>query len=142
MVTVQLTEGTHTIKWTLSGYGTLEAKISVSSSGVVTCTSVTGGSCGSTTPPGVKISGSLSAGYIITGYLESGGESGICAWITGIGGWDKITAYDIMSLVSAYSGQKDLGFSVSSAYIMGAVSYYSNKGGSPSSGNSLTGCNF
>lgn len=144
MAVLQLTEGTHTIRWTLGGYQTLEAQVSVGPTGAVTCLSVVSGNCNSGTPPGVIVSGST-----ITGYLKAAAtptptpEADICSWITSLGGWKAIAAYDIMTLVSAYSGQVNLGFTVTAAHIMGAVSYYSNKvGGTPASGNSLTGCNF
>lgn len=63
----------------------------------------------------------------------------VCSWIISRGGWHLVSAFDIMTLVSAYSGQQNLGFTVSSAYIMGAVAYYSDN---IVSGNNLTGCNF
>ncbi len=63
----------------------------------------------------------------------------MCSWAVGLGGWKAIKAYDIMSLVSAYSGISNVGFMVTSANIMGAVAYYS---GNVSNGNSLTGCAF
>lgn len=138
MTLLQLTEGTNTIRWSLNGYDTLEAQISISPTGTVTCLNVLNGICGTNTPPGVKVSGST-----VTGYLKAAPpEANICNWITALGGWRAIAAFDIMALVSAYSGQTNLGFTVSAAHIMGAVSYYSNKSGSPASGNSLTGCSF
>lgn len=66
MVVINLTEGTHTIKWSLSGYNDLTAQIRVSSTGAVTCISVTGGSCSGSTPPTVSINGST-----VTGFLKS-----------------------------------------------------------------------
>ena len=133
MVTVNLSPGQHTIEMTLAGYDTLKATINVSSTGTVTCVSVLGGYCNSPAHPGVKISYN-----IVTGYLKAS-TVGICQWITGKGGWDKIVAYDIMSLVKGYTGQENIGFTVRSADIMGAIAYYS---GNKSSGNSLTGCSF
>lgn len=44
-----------------------------------------------------------------------------------------------MTLVSAYLGQTNLGFTITVTHIIGAVAYYLNN---PSSGNSLTGCSF
>ncbi|MFH1769087.1 MAG: hypothetical protein ABH833_00275 [Parcubacteria group bacterium] len=134
MVVIDLAPGDHTVKWTLSGYSQLVAVINVGSTGIVTCKSVTGGSCGSSTSPGVVVSGST-----VTGYLKSGEISNICSWITGLGGRTAITAYNIMSLVSAYSGATNVGFTVTASHIMGVVAYYS---GNVSSGNSLTGCAF
>jgi hypothetical protein len=66
MVFVDLSPGDHTVKWTLNGYIQLIAVINVSTGGIVSCKSVTGGACGSSTPPGVTI-----AGNTITGYLKS-----------------------------------------------------------------------
>ena len=61
----------------------------------------------------------------------------ICTWITSKGGWQAIAAYDIMTLVSAYLGQTNLGFTVEMAYINGAIAYYLNM---LDSGNNFTGC--
>lgn len=63
----------------------------------------------------------------------------ICSWITGLGGWEAIMTSHIMDLVSGYLGIKDLGFTVTIAYIMGVVAYYLNQ---PESGDSLTDCDF
>lgn len=61
----------------------------------------------------------------------------VCLWITSKGGWTNIAVFDIMTLVSAYLGNVNLGFPVAIAHIMGCVSYYlDNK----PSGDSLTGC--
>ena len=67
MAIINLTEGTHTIKWTLSGYNDLTATIRVSSSGQVTCVSVVSGSCGGYSTPRVSISGTT-----VTAYMKSG----------------------------------------------------------------------
>ena len=66
-------------------------------------------------------------------------QSNICSWITSKGGISSLVAFDIMTLVSAYLLQTNLGFTVTTAHIMGAVAYYLNN---LSSGNSLTGCSF
>lgn len=63
----------------------------------------------------------------------------ICSWISSKGGRNNLTTADIMTLVSAYLLQTNLGFTVTSAHIMGVVAYYLNN---LSSGNSLTGCSF
>ncbi len=63
----------------------------------------------------------------------------VCTWISAKGGWTAISAYNIMELVSGYSGATSLGFTVTAAHIMGAVAYYSDN---LSSGNNLTGCGF
>lgn len=57
VVTKNLKAGSHIITFSAPGYDTLRAEILVSSSGV-TCIKVEGdGSCGSTTPPGVNMTG-------------------------------------------------------------------------------------
>ena len=66
-------------------------------------------------------------------------QSNICSWITSKGGISSLVIIDIMTLVSAYLLQTNLGFTVTTAHIMGAVAYYLNN---LSSGNSLTGCSF
>ena len=133
MVTVNLSPGQHTIEMTLAGYDTLKATINVSSTGSITCVSVTGGYCNSSAHPGVRISGNT-----VTGYLKTA-AGGVCQWTMNKGGWDKIGAFDIMALVKGYTGEQSTGFTVRSADIMGAVAYYSNN---KSSGNNLTGCSF
>lgn len=70
MTIINLPEGTHTIKWTLSGYNDLTAQIRVSSTGAVTCISVSSGSCGGSSIPRVSISGST-----VTGYMKSGSQT-------------------------------------------------------------------
>jgi len=64
MVVVDLSPGSHTIRWDLPGYSQLVAVINVGTTGIVTCTSVTGGSCASSSPPGVTISGNTVYGYL------------------------------------------------------------------------------
>ncbi len=71
--------------------------------------------------------------------IGGAGPTDICAWIISRGGWSSLTTYDIMTLVSAYLNQTDLGFTVITAHIMGAVAYYLDN---LTSGNSLTGCSF
>lgn len=63
----------------------------------------------------------------------------MCEWVTSRGGRSNIATFDIMSLVSGYLLQINLGFTVSAAHIMGAVAFYL---GNLTSGNSLTGCSF
>lgn len=63
----------------------------------------------------------------------------ICAWIISRGGWTNLAIFDIMTLVSAYLQQTNLGFPVTVAYIMGTVAYYLNN---LPSGNSSAGCSF
>lgn len=154
MVTVDLVPGNHTISMTLAGYSQLNAVINVSSTGVVTCVSVAGGNCNSSYTPGMQVSGMTVVGYLApiststptptptktpTPTATPTPTSNICNWITNIGGRSVISAFHIMSLVSAYSGSQNLGFNVTASHIMGAVAYYS---GNVSSGNALTGCAF
>jgi len=70
MTIINLPEGTHTIKWILSGYNDLTAQIRISSTGAVTCISVSSGSCGGSSVPRVSISGST-----VTGYMKSGSST-------------------------------------------------------------------
>lgn len=63
----------------------------------------------------------------------------ICAWITSKGGAANVAVFDIMTLVSAYLEQANLGFVVTISHIMGAVAYYLDNA---PSGDSLTGCAF
>ena len=133
MVTINLEPGDHTIEMSLVGYALFKGVISVSSTGAVYCVSVDGGSCGSQGQPGMTIFNN-----VVTAVMKAITE-GMCDWISRKGGWDKLTAYDIMTLVKSYAGHENIGFNVTSAYIMGAIAYYS---GNRSSGNQLAGCNF
>ena len=133
MVTVNLTPGEHTVEMELAGYAPFKGAIRVSDTGLVFCNSVDGGKCGAYEKPGMTIS------YNVVTAIMSAVSIEICDWISGKGGWDDLAAYDIMTLVKSYAGQENIGFSVTSAYIMGAIAYYS---GNKSSGNQLTGCGF
>ena len=66
-------------------------------------------------------------------------DTEICNWIISRGGWTQITAYDIMTLVNAYLNLVPIGFRVTMAHILGAISYYL---GILESGNRYTGCSF
>jgi len=130
MVLVNLSSGLHTIEWALAGYGTINATIYISETGAITCASVIGGSC----------AGSLSiVGSTITGLLTQISETGICDWITTLGGINSIMTFNIMDLVMGYLELKTLGFQITTSLIMGAVAYYNNQ---IASGNNLTGCEF
>lgn len=61
----------------------------------------------------------------------------VCTWISSKGGWANLAVFDIMTLVSAYLEQTNLGFTVTIAHIMGSVAYYLDN---QSSGDSLTEC--
>ena len=133
MKSVNLAPGQHSISMSLANHNLLTAIISVSSTGAVSCVSVSGGSCGDTTPPGIVVSG-----ITIIGYLKESLED-VCAWVAEKGGAIGIATFDIMSLIKGYSGETDLGFSVMSADIMGAIAYYS---GNVESGNELMKCSY
>ena len=45
MATVNLTEGDHTIEWSLDGYETISADINISSTGILSCISTVTGTC-------------------------------------------------------------------------------------------------
>ncbi len=66
-------------------------------------------------------------------------QENVCAWIASKGGTTNIAVFDIMTLVSAYLGHANIGFTVTISHIMGGVAYYLNN---VSSGNSLTGCSL
>lgn len=136
MVLVDLTAGDHTIKWTLSGYSQLTAVINVSSTGAVTCKSVTGGSCGSSYPPGVVISGST-----VTGYLASGAtptptptptpSPGYSNWVASMGGIAGIKGNLIAvgNIIDGYIGIVNLGFTVTLGNVGTTLDYYLGIGG-------------
>ena len=65
MVTVSLTSGDHTIAWSMNGYESLQAVITVHITGAVACKSSTSGTCNTSTPPGIYASGSEIVGYLI-----------------------------------------------------------------------------
>lgn len=133
MVTINLEPGNHTIEMSLAGYTTFRGVITVSSTGAIYCVSVEGGSCGSQSQPGMTVFNN-----VVTAIMKAS-AGGMCEWISRKGEGSALTAYDIMSLVKSYAGQENIGFNVTSAYIMGAIAYYS---GNKSSGNQLTGCVF
>lgn len=133
MVMINLEPGNHTIEMSLAGYATFRGVISVSSTGAVYCVSVEGGSCGAQSQPGMTIFNN-----VVTAIMKAS-AGGMCEWVSEKGEGSALTAYDIMSLVKSYAGQENIGFNVTSAYIMGAIAYYS---GNKSSGNQLTGCGF
>lgn len=133
MVTANLLPGDHTVEMSLAGYTQFKGIISVSSTGTVFCVSVEGGTCGASGLPGMSVS------YNVVTAIMKALTGEMCGWITGVGGWDKIAAYDIMTLVRAYTDQEDIGFEVKSSDIMSSIAYYS---GNVESGNQLAGCNF
>lgn len=133
MISIELEPGQHTIKVSLANHSTLKASINISDTGAVSCVYVSGGSCGSITPPGIVISGISILVYLKELLVNT------CAWVTDLGGWEAVAAFDIMALIKGYSGEEDVGFNVTSATIMGAIAFYS---GNVESGNNLMECNF
>jgi len=117
----------YTIELTKAGYNDLVADIDVAEAGV-SCLSVTGGLCGSSTPPGV-----IASNFLVTGYLLVD----ICTWITGLGGWEAITSMDALDLLKARLGIIDLGFTVTSVHRLGVLNYRLDD---PVNGDYWTGC--
>ena len=130
MATVTLTPGDHIIEWSLEGYDTITAKINISTEGIASCIDVITHACEDV----ISI-----AGLAITGILKSISADPVCTWINGVSGWQALATFDIMELIEGYLEIKDLGFTVTSAHIMGSIAYYNNQ---LSSGNALTGCDF
>lgn len=64
MATVNLAPGEHTVVYTKDGYHDLVITFDVSTTGVVTCKTVSGGVCNRTAPPGCMVSGRTLTGYI------------------------------------------------------------------------------
>ncbi len=132
MVVVDLTPGDHTIKWTLSGYSQLVAVINISSTGLVACKSVTGGSCSLSTPPGLIVSGST-----VTGFLKSAGTPtpvpviNYSAWVTSMGGASGIKSNLIAvgRIIDGYIGIASLGFTVTLGNVGTTIDYYLGIGG-------------
>lgn len=100
-LTTDLSVGSHNVKYTLTGYGDLSFVIDVTETGV-TCISVTGGTCGRITPPGVQTSG-----YNVTGYLAEGGAD-ICGYVGGGGGCSAIGFSYFLGAMYKYIGQDAL----------------------------------
>jgi len=63
----------------------------------------------------------------------------ICTWIPANGGIHPMPVANISSLISAYLGYSNAGFTVSASHISGAISYYL---GYVASGNSMAGCSL
>ena len=114
----------HTIRVSHDDYEMITMRIKISSSGTVSCKSVTGGNCNSTTPPGIKISGST-----VTAYMKewtgsgSGGGTGLndpayLSWLDSKGGLNNITTPDIMELRDSIVGIEDVGFAVVTQQVM------------------------
>ncbi|GAH25233.1 unnamed protein product [marine sediment metagenome] len=103
--------------YSLSGYADLNATINVGES-AVTCVSVTGGSCGSITPPGV-----VASGFTVTGYLAEAGAD-IHSWLTEKGGKEDVDSAEFVELKMAYLGIVPLPFTATSSHVVGTKYYY------------------
>lgn len=132
MVTVDLIPGDHTIKWALNGYSQLIAVINVSSSGSVTCKSVTGGTCGSSVSPGVLVSGSTVTGYLLSSVTPTPVPvSSYTAWVSSKGGAAglKGNLIAIGNIIDGYIGIVNLGFTVTLGNVGTTIDYYLGIGG-------------
>lgn len=134
MVTVDLVAGDHTIKWTLSGYSQLAVVINVSTTGAVMCKSVTGDPCGSSSPPGVVVSGSTVTGYLLSGATPTPTPTptpGYSNWLTSMGGVAGIKGNLIAvgNIIDGYIGIANLGFTVTLGNIGTTLDYYLGIGG-------------
>ena len=132
MATINLTAGDHVIEWSMDGYETLTAEINVSAAGVISCFNVVVGTC----QDKITIVGNTITA-LLTAVLTT--PNNICEWIENRGGPNSLMTYDIMELVREYIQPVELEFTVTTAYIMGAVAYYS---GEIPAGNALTGCDY
>ena len=141
-----LEEGEYAITVTKNNYETVEALITVLSTGAVVCGDVTGGSCGGSGYPRVEVVGSS-----VRVYMEySGGEApvagGVCDWIVSLGGWRAITWQDVLAVKYAYldPANYSVGFSpVTWNDFLGVKYYYYGiDTNDPSNGNSKLDCGF
>ena len=114
---IELTLGEHTVKWSKAGYDDLIAKINVTDTGV-SCVSVEGGACGSTTPPGV-----VTSDFTVTGYLKTK-VTDFDSWVESKGGKDSIEYADVLEIGDAYLGIEDIGFTPTYNNVLTAGDYY------------------
>jgi len=145
---IELALGEHTVKWSKAGYDDLIATINVMDTGV-SCVSVKGGACGSTTPPGVVISDS----FTVTGYLKE--TFTICDYINSAG-WNNLTNDHLLALYYKFVGLDSIAEStrkkipeakrptafpstITNDYLLGTYYYFI---GLKSLGNNKTGCNY
>ena len=136
MVIVDLVPGDHTVKFTLAGYNTLNATINVSSTGIVTCVSVTGGACGGSALPRVAISGSTVTGYLVSVTTPTPTPTPVpvttyTAWVISIGGSLAIQGnlVAVGSIIDGYIGITYLGFTVTLGNVGTTIDYYLGIGG-------------
>ena len=116
-ISVELSEGKHTIRVSKTGYDTLTAEIDVGA-GSVSCVSVNGvtpGRCGQSTGPGV-----VTSGWNVTVSLkETTAATGYDEWLASKGGLDNIQLSDIFELKDEFVGLTDiLDFEVTLPQIM------------------------
>ena len=114
---VELALGQHNVLWSMDGYADLKAIIDVTES-AVSCVSVTGGSCGSITPPGV-----VASGFAVTGYLAEAAAD-IHSWLTEKGGKEDVDSAEFVELKMAYLGIMPLPFTTTSSHVVGTKYYY------------------
>ncbi len=144
---IELALGEHTVKWSKAGCEDLIATINVTDTGV-SCVSVEGGACGSTTPPGV-----ITSDFTVTGYLKE--TFTICDYIDSAG-WDNLTSDHVYALYYKFIGLDTVAentrkkipeakrpstfpCSITSDYVFGTYYYFI---GLKSLGNNKTGCNY
>ena len=76
---------------------------------------------------------------LVGGSYGSNSEKPICTWIEQKGGWNNLTSADLLELLDAYLGVKDIGFKPTYSEVLGCFYYYR---GWLHLGNLKTGCNF
>jgi len=104
MVIANLSSGNHTIEWSIGGYTTITATISISTTGIITCSNVIGGSCGNS----ISIIGNT-----ITGLLVPSSSVSFNNWVTNKGGPTKIKGNLLImgEFIDGYFGSINIGFS-------------------------------
>jgi len=136
----ELSQGAdHIIRVSHDDYEMLSMKIRISSSGSVSCVSVEGGSCNSTTPPGIKISGTTITTYMKEGEGGVPGVGGVCDYILSIGGKASIDwTRDVLGSYYKYIGSSSgIAYDPDWNDVLTMYYYYI---GSDSSAESLTHC--
>jgi len=97
---------------------------------------VTGGICGSVSPPGVSISGSVVTGYLvpvttITPTPTPVPVASYTAWVTSHGGASglKSNLVSVGNIIDGYIGIVNLGFTVTLGNVGTTIDYYLGIGG-------------
>lgn len=122
-----LAAGDHNITITKNNYETVTAKINVSSKGLVSCESVTGGSCEGTGYPRVEASGTSVKVYMATGVSV---VTSYAEWVTSKGGASGIDGNlgvvgEIIDGYLSYVGEAGyLGFTVALGDVGSTIDYY------------------